>query len=258
MLFNKKLLILFCLIFNQSVFSQKDNFKQAFYYRYQAVGNYKFSDWNVDDKNTYGFNFKSKDYDFKKRFTYDIGYRFTYNSKYYTSLSYQHYTGRILQLSSSSNVGAQIDLAVNSISWGFGIHLGNSEKRFSVSPFLNMVIGAPIRFTYETIGVDGFHSRGSEKSSNGTYAASGPSLGEELGLLFKFNVSESFSIECEAANMWSNLVAPGTVDDPSLYKTFTGSISATSSGFTDKISATKLMIGLSYSFSNKMNGTWYL
>jgi hypothetical protein len=222
-----------------------------------VIGNYRLDGWNSEGSNKGGFNFKQNDEDFKKRFTFDLGYRFTYN-KYFSSLSFQRYTGRI-NYEFANKEGRQFDLYMNTVAWGFGMHLGKPTNKFSVSPFINMVIGGKTRVVSQYIYADGFHSYGSEINLNGTYA-NGPTLGEELGLLFKYNITKKMSIELELSNMWANLVAPSTLDDPSLYKAFSFAFlnPAYTIGGSDKVSATKMMFGLSYTFSNKMNGTWYL
>jgi hypothetical protein len=274
--FNKYTLLLLCLFFAYSGFAQEeDDITHGVYVRYEAIGNFQLADWKtfVD-----GYNATVKPSgelgDFKQGFCYDIGYRFSFN-KIYTSLSYQHYHGRATA-SFDFNESRQFDLYANAVSWGFGMKLGKSDRRLSFSPFVNMRIGDKLRVVSDYIYADGFHSRGSEKSLNGTFIGSGL-LGEELGLLLKYRLNTRLSLEVELSKMWANSMSPSTMDDKSLYKAFTGDGDGSSlpqdyqlyngdpiqytlnSGkyITDKISATKLMVGISYIFSSKKNGSWW-
>lgn len=273
---SKNIFFILCLSISQSLFSQDaDNVKQSFYARYQLIGNYKLADW---DAFVEGYNATAapieKLGDFKQLINYDIGYRFTFN-RVYSSLSYQHYHGRA-SASFLNNEKRQFDMYANAVSWGFGIKLGKKNRKFSVSPFVNMRIGDRVRIVSDYIYADGFHSRGSDKNLNGTYMGQGL-LGEELGVLLKYSLSSKIAIEVECSKMWANLVAPSTMDDKSLYKAFSGggagsnlpqdyaTYNTNAPQYTldngkfvhDKISATKLMIGISYTFSNKQNSTWW-
>jgi len=161
MLFKKYTILLFCLFLAHSGYSQEeDDITQGFYLRYQAIGNYKLANWNafVDGYNA-TVNPIEKLGDFQQRFCYDIGYRFTFN-RIYTSLSYQHYHGRSTA-SFDYNESRQFDLFANAVSWGFGMKLGKSNRRLSLSPFINMRLGDKLRIVSNYIYADGFHSYGS-------------------------------------------------------------------------------------------------
>lgn len=276
MRFSKNIFIILCLSITQSLFSQDaDNLKQSFYARYQLIGNFKLAEWDafVDSYNATVAPIEKLG-DFKQLINYDIGYRYTFN-RVYSSLSYQHYHGRA-SASFTNNEKRQFDMYANAVSWGFGIKLGKGNRKFSVSPFVNMRIGDRIRIVSDYIYADGFHSRGSDKGLNGTYMGQGL-LGEELGVLLKYKLSSKIAIEVECSKMWANIVTPSTMDDKSLYKAFSGggfgsslpqdyaAYNANSPQYTldngqfvhDKISATKLMIGISYTFSDKQNSTWW-
>jgi hypothetical protein len=274
--FKKYAILLCCLILGYTGFSQEeDDISQGFYARYQAIGNFKLADWNAfADGYNATVNPNEQLGGFQQRFCYDLGYRFTFN-RIYTSLSWQHYQGRATA-SFANNESRQFDLFANAISWGFGMKLGKSNRRLSFSPFINIRLGDKLRIVSEFIYADGFHSLGNEKEFNGTFIGSGL-LGEELGLLMKYRLNDKFALELEVSKMWANSVTPSVMDDKSVYKAFTGDGAGASipqdyalyngdpiqytldngKYLTDKISATKLLVGISYTFLRKKNGSWW-
>lgn len=256
MLFNRTIILLSFVGFVQLLRAQDaDNIKQSAYFRYAAIDDFTFADWNtyVDKYNTEN-NPVEKLGDFKQTFNFDIGYRFEYN-KIYSSLSYQNYHG-VASASYLYGEKRQFDVTANSVSWGFGYNLINPEKKFYLAPFINMRIGDKVRVLSSAIYPDGFYSVGSDKALNGTFIGSGL-LGEELGVLLKYKVTSKFSVEIEASKMWANLVVPVSVDDGSNYKAFSAKGGISSLEITETMSAVRLMIGLSYTFSDIQNSTWW-
>ncbi|MCX6181822.1 MAG: hypothetical protein NT150_07840 [Bacteroidetes bacterium] len=256
MLFNKTILALFFLGMTHVAYSQEeDNIKHSAYFRYAAIDNFQFADWDtyIEKYNTEN-NPVEKLGDFKQTFNFDIGYRFEYN-KIYSSLSYQHYHG-VASASYLYGEKRQFDVTANSVSWGFGYNLINPDKKFYLAPFINIRFGDKVRVLSSAIYPDGFHSVGSDKPLNGTFLGSGL-LGEELGVLLKYKVNSKFAVEVDASKMWANLVAPASLDDGSVYKAFSGGGGISSLEITETMSAVRLMVGLSYTFSDIQNSTWW-
>jgi hypothetical protein len=233
-----KKIILALLFISVSIksFSQDFDIRQAVYARYNIAGNYKLADWYQDD--------------FKQKVAYDIGYRFSI-LKMGINLSYQHYYGvSSPEILSNINAKRQFDLYANTYTFGLGYEI-NDKNKFNFTPFFNLNFGDPIRIHSKSVYVDGLESFGSENSNNGTYMGSG-TLGLELGLLMKYKIGNKFAIECEIAKNWLN-DSSNLLNDKSLYKAFSGNLDGYESGVSSKLSATKLMIGLSYTFYNNNN-----
>jgi hypothetical protein len=119
-----------------------------------------------------------------------------------------------------------------------------------------MRIGDKVRVLSSYIYTDGFKSVGSDKDLNGTFLGSGL-LGEELGILLKYKVNSRFAIEVEGSKMWANLVGAANLDDGSVYKAFSATGGISSLEMTEKMSALRLMVGLTYTFSNTQSSTWW-
>ncbi len=212
--------------------------------------------------------------DFKAISAYDFGYRFSYN-KIFSSLIYEHYHGRATA-NFAANESRQFDAYANAVSWAFGLYLIKPSARFTVAPFFTIRFGDRTRLVSENIYADGFHSRGSDKSLNGTYSGQGL-LGEELGLLVKLKLSKLIHLEVELNKMWANSLQPSTLDDKSNYKAFrTGGVGSQlpqdyaaydkdplqytlDNGLVvhDKMSSTRIVIGVSFLISNYKNSTWW-
>ncbi len=254
MLFNKYLFILYFILNSFLLFSQenKENKIESehliLYTRYQLIGKFKLSEWKTFSDN-YNSNFvpKEKLGDFKQIFNYDIGIRLPIGNMY-TNISYQHYHGRAIA-SFINNEERIFDMYANSYCWGFGYTFKKKTKRMSLSTFLNMNIRDKIRIVSTYQYPDGFQSMGHEKGLNGTYMGLGL-LGEEIGLLFRYRFTSNIALEIETSKMWANTVTPSSIDDKSLYKAFEtiGTNTSSTTGMTDKLSAFKLLVGISFSF----------
>ena len=213
----------------------QEEITQSIYTRNYAVGNYKLAGWTQDK--------------FQKQFAYDFGYRVSgYNI--FVSLSYQHYHG-ISKPASLASVNAirRFDLYANTYALGMGYYL-NQYSKLSFAPFVNINIGNAFRLQSTSVYVDGLTSYGGENKYNGTYMDTG-TMGLELGLLMKFEIWNNISIECEPAYMWLNSVTNDELYDKSLLKTFANGGVGTggeNAGVSNKLSAPKLMIGISYEF----------
>jgi hypothetical protein len=256
MLFKKYIFALFLLsLVRVAVAQDADNIKHSAYVRYAAVDNFKFADWDtyVEKYNTENTPIEKLG-GFTQGFNFDFGYRFEYN-KYYSSLSYHRYEG---SASASFAYGEkrQFDVTANAVSWGVGVNLINSEKKLYLAPFINMRLGDKVRILSSYIYPDGFQSVGSDQKLNGTFIGSGL-LGEELGILLKYKATSRFAFEIEAAKMWANLVGAASLDDGSVYKAFSSGGGISSLEMTEKMSAVRIMVGLSYTFSNKQSSTWW-
>jgi hypothetical protein len=230
----KKILIAILLIsLAEHSFSQ--DVTQAVYVRYNIVGSYKLADWKQDDFE-------------KQTAAYDFGYRIGYDNAF-LSISYQHFHG-ISKPEDLASVNAyrQFDLYINTYSIGMGISIGQADRKLTFSPFLNLIFGDPVRIHSTSVYVDGLPSYGSENDYNGTYMGS-VTLGLEPGLLVKFKLGSKIAIECEVSKSWANNIGAHMMDDKSLYKAFTG-MTGIDSEVSDKFSATKLMVGISYTFFN--------
>lgn len=264
--FKKIILVFCCFAFSLRGVSQDSSLdftmSHGVYVRYGAITKMVLHDWQAfaDSYNTV-YAPSQKLGDFKTLVSYDFGYRFTYNSVY-TSLSYQHYLGRASSVF-VNNESREFDLFSNSISWGFGARIGKPDSKVGVSPFLNLRFGDRTRIESAYIYADGFHSRGSEKSFNGTYAGQGLG-GNELGVLIQIKAGSHFVVEVEMAKMWANWLQPSVMNDHTQFKIdglpqdnaayLAGPLDYTLESkeyVHDQISATKLMVGLSYKFSNQ-------
>ncbi len=232
--YRKTILAAAILLVSLNGFSQ-DEITQSVYTRYNAMGNYKLAGWTQDE--------------FQKQFAYDFGYRVS-GYGIFVSLSYQHYHGISTPPSLASlHATRQFDLYANTYAFGMGYYL-NQESKLSFAPFVNINIGNAFRLQSTSVYVDGLASYGSENIYNGTYMDTG-TMGLELGLLIKFEVWNHFSIELEPAYMWLNGVTTDELYDKSLFKTFAnGGVGSggENAEVSNKLSAPKLMIGVSYEF----------
>jgi hypothetical protein len=215
--------------------SYSQDVTQAVYVRYNAAGSYKLADWKQD-------NFE------KQIAAYDIGYRIVYDNAF-LSISYQHFHG-VSKPDDLASVNAyrQFDLYINTYSIGMGLRIGRSERKLTFSPFINLIFGDPVRIHSTSVYADGLVSYGSENDYNGTYMGVS-TLGLEPGLLVKFKLGSKIAIECEVSKSWANNLSAHMMDDKSLYKAFT-SMNGIDSEVSDTFSATKLMLGISYTFFN--------